>query len=227
MAGPKQSVLSGIDVSHHQGKVNWEAVAEAGIVFAFAKATEGVGLVDPQFAANWSGMKSAQLFRGAFHFFRPAKPAVAQAEKFVQAVKNLAAGDLPPVLDLEEARTRAGQDEWDAIPKADRLPRALRWLEAVEQRLGRRPIVYTRRGFLPKLGGAGTLAFYPLWIAHYTTARKPIVPAGWNDWTFWQFSEKGKVAGVATGVDRDKFSGSLNELRILSGLGPSKTAPTG
>src|SRR5260370_20196232 len=122
---------SGIDVSHHQGQVNWHLVAEAGISFAFAKATEGVTFVDPQFSANWVGIKNAGIIRGPYHFFRPARPVDGQVENFTRTVSEIKDGDLPPVLDLEEAPTPNG-DEWDDLPGDQRVPLVLRWLEGVE-----------------------------------------------------------------------------------------------
>src|ERR1700761_4245634 len=71
MAFPSGAV-PGIDVSHHQEVVNWAAVADAGEVFAFAKASEGMSVPDLYFADNWSGMKKAGILRGAYHFFHPA-----------------------------------------------------------------------------------------------------------------------------------------------------------
>ena len=58
----------GIDVSHYQGNVDWTAVRGAGMVLAFATATEGSNYVDSKFAANWAGMKTVGLKRGAYHF---------------------------------------------------------------------------------------------------------------------------------------------------------------
>ena len=69
----------GPDVSHYQGAINWPAVKSAGVGFAIAKATEGASYVDPQFKANWDGMKSAGVrVRGAYHFGHPNTDAVAQ-----------------------------------------------------------------------------------------------------------------------------------------------------
>jgi lysozyme len=60
------------------------------------------------------------------------------------------------------------------------------------------------------------LPSYPLWIAHYTAKPQPNIPATWNNWVLWQFSEKGKVNGVKGSVDRDRFNGSLDDLRALA-----------
>ena len=154
--------LAGIDVSHHQGEVNWHAVAEAGISFAFAKATEGATFVDPQFSRNWAPMKDAGIVRGAYHFFRPAKPAESQVANFLKAVNELGDGDLPAVLDLEEAPTPHG-DEWEEVPAQNRVPLVLTWLDAVANSLGRKPIIYTRRGFIElELPEPAILAQFPL-----------------------------------------------------------------
>jgi len=201
--------------------VDWGAVAAAGVSFAYAKATDGSRFVDPQFASNWAGMKDAGILRGAYHFFRPAAPVVAQMDQFVSALGSIDAGDLPPVLDLEEAATSTGQDEWQATPIEQRVPLVLAWLEAVEESLGVKPLVYTRRGFVKScFGDAGGLTDYLLWIAHYTSAQKPAIPDGWADWTFWQHSETGQVDGINGNVDLDRFNGSVAGLMALAGSAP-------
>ena len=66
-------MLLGVDVSDFQGQIDWRSVAKSGVSFGVAKATEGATLVSSTFAANWSGMKSAGIMRGAYHFFAPPK----------------------------------------------------------------------------------------------------------------------------------------------------------
>lgn len=222
---PPSVVASGIDVSHLQGQIDWLRVAEAGISFAFAKATEGASFVDPLFSANWNGMRDAGIVRGAYHFFHPATPVAAQVDNFVKTVGALAANDLPPVLDLEEVTT-AGGDEWQQIPPGERVPLAMNWLQAAGDRLGRRPIIYTRLGFVAsELPGAGPLAQYPLWIAHYTTQPSPAMPSIWSKWTFWQYSQSGKVSGVTGLVDLDRFAGSPSSLSSVTTAGASEDTP--
>jgi lysozyme len=208
-------VTPGIDVSHHQGSVNWHRVAEAGVLFAFAKATEGNSFSDPEFAANWSGMKNAGVVRGAYHFFRPARPVDAQVDNFVQVVGEVGDSDLPPVLDLEEAPTPHGE-EWEDVPSDQRVPLIVSWLDAVENKLGRRPLIYTRRAFVSlELPDPAPLASCSLWIAHYTIKTTPDFPNIWSKWTFWQFSESGSVDGISGPVDLDRFNGSAADLASL------------
>ena len=76
-----------------------------GIAFAYAKATEGLYPSDARFADNWAGMQDAAITRGAYHFFRPAASVEAQADLFLSVVTGFQAGDLAPMLDLEEARS--------------------------------------------------------------------------------------------------------------------------
>src|SRR5262249_5104026 len=83
------STLEGVDVSHWDGAIDWSKVAGSGRAFAIAKATEGTSFLDPQFHTNWTGMKSAGLVRGAYHFFRPADSGVAQADWFLSSVGGL------------------------------------------------------------------------------------------------------------------------------------------
>jgi lysozyme len=202
--------IDGIDVSHWQGTIDWQAVRGGGIDFAFIKATEGGTYVDPQFARNWAAAADAGITRGAYHYFRPNVDAVKQAEHFLR-VTRLSAGDLPAVLDVETSDGMAG----------DSLLRAVRtWLETVERATGKRPIVYTYPDFWNRYVAASPGA-YPLWIASYGR-EQPLMPStGWSDWTFWQSSAIGRVPGIQGDVDLDHFRGGSTELAALtSGSGP-------
>jgi lysozyme len=196
----------GIDVSHHQGPIDWKAVEADGIGFAFMKATEGATFVDPAFARNWSGAGETRILRGAYHRFRARRSGAAQADHFLSIV-SLRAGDLPPVLDVETT---------DGVTDT-RLVREVRaWLAEVERRTGKRPVVYTRPGFRrTHLGTA--LDDYPLWIAEYGVDAPSV-----DGWRFWQHSESGRVAGIEGPVDLDHFSGSHAELQALAAGGATR-----
>jgi lysozyme len=224
VSSPQPQFLSGIDVSHFQQVVDWPSVASAGIAFAFAKATDGGTGVDAQFAANWAGMQAAGVVRGAYHFFRPATSAEAQADHFAQVVGALAPGDLPPVLDLEETATSTSPEQWNGIDPDARTPLVLTWLEQVEAALGLKPLIYTRRGFIEQFfPDPEPLTSNLLWVAHYTPQPAPNLPPGWDAWSFWQFSESGQVNGIGGAVDLDRFNGTLDQLRAI-GL-PAPPAP--
>lgn len=190
----------GVDVSHYQGRIDWAAVEQAGVGFAFVKATEGTSFVDHTFRRHWAELGETHILRGAYHRFRPARDAAAQAAHFL-AVVDVRAGDLPPVLDVEAT---------DGVSDA-RLIRGVRtWLQVVEARTGVRPIVYTKPGFRRAHLGAA-LDDYPLWISEYGVEQ----PSA-ERWTFWQHSEQGRVPGIEKIVDLDQFNGTHADLQQLA-----------
>ena len=203
MTTSSDSRLSGIDVSHYQGVVDWPKVKAAGVSFAFAKATEGLRTVDPQFAANWEQMKEAGVVRGAYHFFHPDEDAMGQATRFLSVVTP-GSGDLPPVLDVEIA---------EGVEPAALAGDVRVWLDAVEKAVGAAPILYSGKAFVTADLPSG-FARYPLWLAEYTDAE-PSAPGEWERWTFWQHSQSGRVDGVSGDVDLDIFAGSAGDWNDL------------
>jgi lysozyme len=201
-------MIPGIDVSHHNGNVDWSRVAQAGIVFAFVKATEGSNVVDTHFEANYAGMKTNQILRGAYHFFRPSLDAQAQAANFLKRVPKLAAGDLPAALDVEVSDGQTPHTIVDGVQK---------WLNTVGAALGCVPLIYTSASLWNENVGSKSFSKFPLWVAHYTNNSTPNLPAGFADYAFWQYSESGNVAGVTGSVDLDRFKGTVDELKQLAG----------
>ena len=209
-ATPPPPYLDGIDVSYHQGSIDWQQVAAAGKRFAYVRASAGTLTADPRYAVNRLGARAAGLAVGAYHFANPdfaMGDATNEAHWFLQNAA-IASGDLIPVLDLEVANglSPAALTSW-----------AQTWLTQVHAATGLRPIIYTNPKFW-STSMADTAWFaqngYPvLWIAHWTTASQPSVPAGgWggHGWTFWQHSSTGIVPGISVPVDLDRFNG--NEL---------------
>ena len=205
--------IRGIDVSHFQGTINWQKVAASNVAFAYTKATDSVGFKDTHFTANYDGMKSNGILRGAYHFFRPKADAKAQADSFLHVVKELKPGDMPPTLDVEKD---------DGKSPAVIIKGVQVWLDEVEKALGRTPIIYTFGNFWnTKLAGTSEFSEHPLWIAHYTSKPKPIMAKGFSKFTIWQFTSEGggAVGGISgKGLDLDRFNGTLEELRKLAGL---------
>ena len=195
--------LDGIDVSHWQGSIDWAAVRGSGVDFAFIKATEGGTYTDPRFARNWAAAADAGVMRGAYHYFRPNVDPVTQAENFLRAAR-IGPNDLPAVLDVETSDGVAG----DALLRAVRT-----WLETVERATGKRPIVYTYPDFWNRYA-SGPVGPYPLWIANYGRDQ-PLVPIGWTDWTFWQYTSTGRVPGIVGDVDQNRFNGGRAQLAAL------------
>ena len=82
--------MQGVDVSLHQGAIDWRALAADDIAFAYIKATEGADHVDPRFEANWEGAGETELYRGAYHFFTLCRPGAQQAANFIAVVPRAA-----------------------------------------------------------------------------------------------------------------------------------------
>src|SRR5215217_1156995 len=132
--------VSGIDVTHYQGTVDWAQVAGAGMAFAFVKATQGASGVDPLFAQNWDGARTAGLLCGAYHFYQPGDDPAEQAAHFlsVLGIPPGIVGGLPPVLDIETAGSQTPAQIVQGVET---------WLAAVAAGAGCTPIVYTAPGF--------------------------------------------------------------------------------
>lgn len=224
----------GVDASVFSGEVNWVEVRQAGYRFAFVKATEGEVLMDRNFEQNWAGLKEAGLIRGAYHFFRPSQDAIAQAEFFAKTVA-WEAGDLPPVVDVE-------QDE--GLPGSEVLAQLQLFLTRLEELTQRKPIIYTIPYFWENLSGARSAAQvlipvtgglseffnpgdYPLWVANYTTDKQPLLPSSWGTWTFWQFSGDAEVPGFPNRASLSRFNGSLQALESFANNQPLVSADPG
>ena len=197
-------VVHGIDVSHHQGDIDWKRLARAehtgsGIHFVFMKATEGSDWADSAFQYNFAQARANGFIRGAYHFFSNTSPAEEQARFFCSRVQ-LDANDLPPVLDVE-TRGNYGLDSLQLEVKT--------WLRHVERHYGVKPILYTSRRFKERYLNDDTLNAYPFWIAHYyvdsLTYQGP--------WTFWQHTDRGRLPGIRGRVDMNVFNGDLDSLR--------------
>ena len=187
----------GLDVSHHQGRIDWDAVGREDYAFAFIKATEGGDYRDSLFQRNWEGAARAGLARGAYHFFRFCTPGAAQARNFIEAVP--AGRHLPPVADVEFG----GNCRY--VPPADTVrARLAQFLAEVERAFGQTPLLYTDRRTYDAFLTSG-FAHYPLWINDKLREPGPIEG---RRWVFWQFTAWGRVEGIPTPVDLNVFSGS-------------------
>lgn len=203
---PRKYYVHGIDVSSYQQKINWvkvDSMDDYGVrvSFAFIKATEGVTLVDSYFQRNWRESKKAGVIRGAYHYFKPKKSGLWQAKFFLQTVK-LEAGDLPPVIDVEET---GGLDKL-------RLQLNLQeYINEIERQTQVKPIIYTGyKFFLDNL--KGKFDDYPIWVAHY---YQPKLKLKETDWFFWQHADNATVDGIKGKVDLNVFNGDEEDLSAL------------
>ena len=191
----------GIDVSYYQNTIDWKRVRKAGVLFAFIRVSDGTTFVDPMFEKNWNKARPTGILRGAYQYFRPDENAKTQADLLIDKIKH-DPGELPPVIDVETTGGRSPKQIARAIDV---------WVTRVRERLGVEPIVYTGPDFWKTEVGNADFTTQPLWLAHYT-ATCPTVPAPWQRWTFWQFSERGEVPGITGPTDMNVFSGTYADL---------------
>ncbi len=195
---PMRYQVHGIDVSHHNAKINWEKVRQMRIddlrlQFVYIKATEGVSLSDPDFKYNWSKADEVGLYRGAYHFYIAWKTPEPQAEQFIKTV-SLKKGDLPPVLDFEVGT--------NALSRQQVIENLKTWLRLIEDHYGVRPIIYTNANFYKRYI-KDNLDDYPLWIADYSGLALNRYDNA--NILFWQHSKDGSTEGIRGNVDYNVF----------------------
>lgn len=187
--------VKGIDISHHNGPVDFRAVAADSVDFVIIKATEGVSHTDSCLMRNYEGARAAGLMTGFYHFFRFNRGGVRQGRHFLNTVKSLRS-DLPLVIDFETA----ANPETDYYLVVGRL----RDMAAYLRRHGRRVMIYCNHKEYDRYI-RGTFDDLDLWLA---SGR---LPDGDDRRHLWQHSHNGHVAGITKPVDINTFNGSRDD----------------
>ena len=194
----------GLDISHHQGYIEWDSVAtsEHPIQFIFIRATNGTRILDREFHRNWEESCRKSFLIGVYHYYRPSQNSTNQFNFFKSHV-YLRKGDLPPVLDMEE-------NSW--FGRENLLRGVKNWLALAEKHYGVKPIIYTNRDFFLRYFNTKDFKPYHFWIAAYSGRHRVAdVP-----WTFHQFTEEIYVKGIEGKVDGDDFNGDRKALEKLT-----------
>ncbi|PZT54118.1 glycoside hydrolase family 25 protein [Paenibacillus silvae] len=214
----KQGNAQGIDVSHHNGNIDFKKVVADGISFVFIKATQGKSFRSTKFLQFVKDAKAAGLLIGAYHYVDDSAGSVdaakAEAQNFYRAIQDaggIGVFDLPPVMDYESNKKGYSKATINTVAKT--------FLEEIHKLTGVKPLVYTYPAFIGNFSG---LSGYPLWIARYSTLT-PVDASGWTRWEFWQYSDGSagaylprgnrKVDGISGAVDLNEFDGTVTELR--------------
>lgn len=178
----------GVDVSRHQGEINWMDVANDNIDFAYIKASEGGDFVDVFFGQNWREARTAGLDVGAYHFFTLCRSGQEQAENFLTAVP-IEDATLPAALDLETGGNCSQRPDQAWVEREVGI-----FIELVEEATGEEVLLYIGEHIDALYGVTDT-------FAQATWQRKLFRRPGDERWTFWQFSYLAKVSGIDGGVD--------------------------
>ena len=206
--------VHGIDVSKYQGNIDWEQVRDAGVSFAFIKATEGGDRVDSKFAYNWAAAKAAGVPRGAYHFVYWCRQPHEEIGNFASVVPN-EPDALPPVLDVEPTPTSGSCKR--TLYREEVLRDMKAMLEQMERHYCKKPIIYADIKFHREVLANGEFAEYPFWVRSVAAVPHERYPG--RRWAFWQITATGRVAGISTPVDRNVFAGSHHQWQQLAQTG--------
>ncbi|MEQ1619238.1 MAG: GH25 family lysozyme [Terricaulis sp.] len=196
--------VQGVDVSHHQGAIDWRALEGDNIAFVYIKATEGADHLDTRFTQNWEQAGAVGLYRGAYHFFTLCQPGERQAANFIALVPRTD-GSLPHALDMEHM---GPCQEGPTI--SDIVGEMRTWLDLVEAHYGARPLIYTTR------------EFHDIYLRNVTGERFWIrslfVRPNFRkrEWVIWQHHNNARRRGVSGPVDLNAFRGDADALATLA-----------
>lgn len=179
----------GIDVSHHNGAIDWRTLRAQGVSFAYIKSSEGGDYRDPAFITNWNSAAAAGVDHGAYHFFTLCRSGKDQADNFLATVPQDSRA-LPPAIDLEYL----GNCEKRPSPEAVRRE-LVQFLARIEARDGP-AILYLTEEF-DRTYEISTHINRPLWLR-----RLLFQPTfGARPWGIWQASNARRLQGISGRVD--------------------------
>lgn len=220
-------IQQGIDVSYHNGTLDWSTIKAAGVDFAILRAayrgygTEGTLVRDAKFAEYMQGAMSQGIPVGAYIYSQ----AITTAEAVQEAnyILNIVRGyslDLPIVFDYEFAGVKSGRldSAWSSgkLNKSKMTDIALAFCDTIKN-AGYDAMVYANKTFLSKnldhevIENAG----YDVWLAHYTTNTNYT-----GDYKIWQYTSSGKIPGIANKVFDCNFmySGTISMSLKISNI---------
>ena len=198
------SHIHGIDISHYQGNIFWETVANnTSMAYVYIKATEGGTRIDEKYENNILTAHQYGLKVGSYHFYRAQIDQETQLANFVLQCRP-SEQDLIPLIDVEVASGMGVEEFCDSLFK---------FLDLVEHYYRQKPLIYSGTNFYNKYL-AGKMDRYPLMIAQYRPPQ-PILKDG-KDYLIWQYTGKGRLHGINGYVDKSRFMGdhTLKEIRF-------------
>lgn len=196
--------IHGIDLSHYQGEVFWEAVGDnSKMAYVYLKATEGGTRIDPTYKKNIELAHRYGLKVGSYHFFRPKVDLQMQLNNFMSQCRP-GDQDLLPMIDIETTSGLGTEEFCDSLFK---------FLKLVEVEYRQKPLLYTGTNFYNRYL-KGKIDDYKLMIAQYST-RTPELEDN-RDYDMWQYTAKGRINGINAYVDKSRFMGrhSMREIRF-------------
>ena len=183
---------NGIDVSHHNGIINWERVArDEKIQYVYIKATEGASFHDVLYRRNLTKARKNGLKAGSYHYFSMHSSPEEQFENIRRHIKP-EEQDLIPAIDVEHLKKQNPQEVRQRVLELARL---------MERHYGQKPLIYANvHDYQTYL--TPDLDEYPLFLAHYNLVASSVRK---NPYVLWQYSDRGAVNGIIGPVDFSRF----------------------
>ncbi|MDW7694268.1 GH25 family lysozyme [Flammeovirgaceae bacterium SG7u.111] len=193
--------VTGLDLSHHSGKVDFAKLKNDNIDFVYLKASEGADLKDKNLEKNYQSAHSNSVRIGFYHFFKFNTSPIKQAQFYLSVIEGKTY-EMPLVIDVED---------WgnNALKSQKQIRRAIeKFINYVEKQTGCKMIIYTNLlGFNSYIKGVSK---NKIWLCSF---RKDEKLSG--KWLFWQHSHKGKLAYVEGWADINTFNGSREEFEVF------------
>jgi lysozyme len=208
------SKIYAIDLSHNNASFNWNELSPA-VKIVILKATQGKSFKDGTFIQNLNTVRTRGLILGAYHFLNFTDSAEDQANNYLsRGVDFSRPGTLSPIVDIEN-QVPESLDSGVVNNQAAAHELIKEYLEIIEAKTGRKPIIYTYNGFWGPTLGHPDFSSYPLWVANYANVE-PHMFGGWDHYTLWQFSESGSHKASSGGdIDWSLLNPSIDINTLL------------
>lgn len=200
----KKYQIRGLDISHHQGNINWEKLSKYNFKFIYIKATEGDDFKDMKFKDYREEAKKTGLITGAYHYYSLRIKGKIQAKNFIQTVSK-EENSLPPVIDLEfggNSKYRPGKEEF--------IKELKDYIAEIETYYNKKPVLYVTYKFYNSYL-TGEFSGYKIWIRDIFKHPKNLD----HEWIFWQYHSRAKIEGITGFVDLNIFKGNENQFMEL------------
>ena len=199
--------VRGVDVSRHNGTVNWEQLKFEGITFAYIKSTEGASHIDIKYVDNYKRAKQAEVKVGAYHFYTFGLNGSLQAKHFIHNT-TVDSQDLVPAIDVEHSPVNQYSKDRDYMHHI--IVELIKLERDLYDYYGVRPLIYTNKDCY-KLYIEGHFPENKIWMSdlHNEPQTKD------DNWIMWQFSHTGNIDGINGDIDLNYFRYSFRQFNQL------------
>jgi lysozyme len=191
--------IKGIDISHHNGIINWERIDTTEVKFVIIKSTEGDSSkhTDSLFKTNWNKCLEKKLIVGAYHIFGIKSSGMKQFNNYISVVPKLN-NSMPPLIDV------------NILSRAKDISKLIKELKILENELhiyyGKKPIIYCQEYYYHR-DIANNFKNNKVWLKNYGKKLPSVLETKRG---IWQYSETGQCYGITGNVDMDYFNGNIS-----------------